>query len=63
MVDLYLKLTSVEVKAETRELSCNFSREMAKSLKAFHGFQDTSYRRINRMAAIINIFNIDKHDS
>ena len=63
MVDLYLKLTSVEVKAEARELSCNFSREMAKSLKTFYGFEDTSYRRINRMAAIINIFNINKHDS
>ena len=63
MVDLYLKLTSVEVKAETRELSCNFSREMAKTLNNIRSFEDTSYRRINRMAAIINIFNINKHDS
>jgi len=63
MVDLYLKLTSVEVKAEARELSCNFSREMAKTLSNIRSIEDSSYRRINRMAAIINIFNINKHDS
>lgn len=56
--ELNIEITSVEVKAETRELSCDFSRQMAKSLKNFYGFEDTSYRRINRMAAIINIFNI-----
>lgn len=56
--ELNIELTSVEVKSKTRELSCDFSRQMAKSLKTFYGFEDTSYRRINRMAAIINIFNI-----
>jgi hypothetical protein len=56
--ELNITLTSVEVKSKTRKLSCDFSRQMAKDIQYFRGFEDTSYQRINRMAAIINIFNI-----
>lgn len=65
MIDI--KMTSVEVKAEVREIRCNYTREMAKdiymsaSIDPYVGMNDF-IRTSKRKDSINNIFNITKHD-
>ena len=58
-----IKLTSVEVKAEVRELRCVYTREMAKDINLHGGmmYNDGFIRRTLRKESINNIFN-KKHD-
>lgn len=61
-----IKLTSVEVKAEVRELRCVYTREMAKDINLHGGMSGMMYndgfiRRTLRKESINNIFN-KKHD-
>ena len=62
MIDI--KMTSVEVKAEVRELKCKYTREMAKDIHYYSGLDPFSMdtRRTTRKDSINNIFNITKHD-
>ena len=65
MIDV--KMTSVEVKAEVREIRCNYTREMAKdiymsaSIDPYTGMNDF-IRKTRRKDSINNIFKITKHD-
>lgn len=61
MTGIDVKLTSVEVKSEVRQLRCNWSVELAKEIQSFHSVGDMSFqRRVSRMGSIINVFKIDK---
>jgi hypothetical protein len=61
-----IKLTSVEVKAEVRELRCEWSSELARDIGMFSSIDpyvgvDDFLRRTLRKESINNIFN-KKHD-
>jgi|LakMenEpi03Aug12_release.lakeMendotaPanAssembly.Ray.scaffolds.fasta_scaffold6862212_1 hypothetical protein len=45
MKSISLNMTSVEVKAETRALKCEWTREMAKDLEAFSNIDVSSFER------------------
>jgi hypothetical protein len=67
MKEINIKMTSVEVKAEVRELRCKYTREMAKDIEVFYNIDpslgvDGFMRRTLRKESINNIFNITKHD-
>ena len=69
MKEINIKMTSVEVKAEVRELRCKYTREMAKDIEVFYNAgidpylgMDGFMRRTLRKESINNIFNITKHD-
>ena len=60
-MNIDFKLTSVEVKAEVRELRCEYTREMAKDINMYSGM-DPYLKRTLRRESINNIFNTTKHD-
>lgn len=62
MTGIDVKLTSVEVKSEVRQLRCNWSVELTKEIQSFHSMRDMEslQRRVSRMGSIINVFKIDK---
>lgn len=67
MKEINIKMTSVEVKAEVRELRCKYTREMARDINMYSGIDpslgmDGFMRRTLRKESINNIFNITKHD-
>ena len=43
MNSINLNMTSVEVKAETRALKCEWTREMAKDIDSYHNFDMSSF--------------------
>jgi hypothetical protein len=43
MNSINLNMTSVEVKAETRALKCEWTREMAKDIDTYHNFDMSSF--------------------
>ena len=66
-MNIDFKLTSVEVKAEVRELRCEYTREMAKDINMYSGMDPylgvgDFMRRTLRKESINNIFNTTKHD-
>jgi len=64
MESVNLNMTSVEVKAETRALKCEWTSEMSKDLESFTDIDMSSFeiyiakelRRKNRKNSIKNIF-------
>jgi len=66
MKKVNIKMTSVEVKAEVRELRCKYTREMARDINMYSGIDpygvNSSMRTIKRKDSINNIFNMIKHD-
>ena len=67
MNEVNMKVTSIEVKAEVRELRCEWTREMANEIHSYSGMDNDFglgdfIRTTSRKDSIDNIFKITKHD-
>lgn len=61
MKSIDVKLTSVEVKSEVRQLRCNWCVELVKEIQSFHSMGDIEslQRRVSRMGSMVKVFNIN----
>lgn len=60
MKEINIEITSIEVKAETRKLRCEYTREMVSEIHAYSGLDINVFRNKLRKKSINNIFNNNK---